>query len=254
MHVFRRAEPQRPDVVLLQQVEDLQRRDALGVGGQGVDVVSAVAGGHRPDPFGSVRGQVRLVQVAAVLPHVGGNLPGDLAAVEGLPAVRRERFVGLCEARIGEDLAFRRRISAGHVAVGEPRKLVQGTCVAGPGGRRQLAYRKPFAGQFDGRRQQVAEVQGAVSSVQLEPAVHGSGGRDRQRTEGRDRIQREIAEHVQVQRAWSAAAGVQAHGRVLVRLPDHREQVAADAAAGRFGQPQHGVRGDRRIDGVAAGS
>jgi hypothetical protein len=37
-----------------------------------------------------------------------------------------------------------------------------------------------------------------------------------------------------------------------LRIPHDREQVAADAVAGRFHQPECCVGGDRRVDGAAA--
>ncbi len=48
-----------------------------------------------------------------------------------------------------------------------------------------------------------------------------------------------------------AAAGVQADEPLRLGVPDDGEQVAADPAGHRLDHAEHGVRGDRRIDGIA---
>ena len=249
-----RAEAGGGEVVLLQEVENLQRGDPLGVGGQGVDVVAAIARRHRPDPFGAVRGQVGFVQVAAVLAHVVGDLPGDLAPVERFPASLRQQFVGCGQARVAEDPALAGRFAVWHERVGESRVVGQGARIGGPGGGRQLRDRKSFMGKRDGRRKKLGEVLAAVALVQFVPAVHRARNGYRQRPERGDVLQSALAKDVEIQRAWRPAAGVQAGWRVLAGFPDHGEQVAADAAAGGLGKPQHGVGGDRRVDSVAAGA
>jgi len=107
--VARTAEGDLGEVVAFENVEHLQGRDALTVGGQLPHVVAAIVGGHRLHPFAAVGGQVFITQEAALGLHVGIDAAGDLALVEGVPTALGDEVEGCGQAGIAEDLAVARR-------------------------------------------------------------------------------------------------------------------------------------------------
>ena len=99
---LRGLEAHRLEVEAFEDVEDLQGRDALGVAGEFVHVVAAITGRDRVHPFGMVRGEIGLAQIAAVGLHEGVDLVRDLAVVETVAAlfgddVERMREAGILE-------------------------------------------------------------------------------------------------------------------------------------------------------------
>ena len=113
------------DIVRLDQVEHLQGGDALAVGRQFPDVVAAVVGRDRLDPFGRVIGQVLERHVAAVRLGIVDDLPGDLAAVERRRAVLGDRAIARRQVGIAEDLAFGRRMAVDQIGLGRVGILLQ---------------------------------------------------------------------------------------------------------------------------------
>ena len=98
-----------------------------------------------------------------------------------------------------------------------------------------------------------------------EPAINGAGHGHRQVTLGRDtgKVRRQAAPllergNLRLQLLQAAPGGRPARAVVAIeplafRVPDHDENIPADAAAGGLHQPQCGVGGYRRIHGTAAG-
>ena len=105
VQVRRRVVSERLDVEALEDVEHLERDDALRVRRQLEDLVAAVGRRDRRDPVGVMRGEVGRRQQAAALLHVGGDRLRDRPAVERVAPATRNRVERRREARVLEDLA-----------------------------------------------------------------------------------------------------------------------------------------------------
>ena len=249
------------EIDILQDIGHLQRRETLAIGRQLAQFI-ALAIGHaaRVDPETAVRGKVRIAQIAANPPEIGIHGPGDFTFVEGIasPAGNHAQRIG--EIRIFEHFPGLRR------AIGEP---------GGPGvgelndhlppsfKGRQVALkimgdhgcdRMAFAGIGYGGCQNVAHRHLSELAMQLKPAVDSARDRDRQGTERRDggAVAELFAQFGIGGAHRTFSRGVEAMELLRLRIPDNREQIAANPVACRLHQAQRGIGSDRRIDRIAA--
>ena len=252
MEIRRRVVAHRLEVVGLEQTKHLERRNALAVGRQLPQAIALVRHRHRLHPVGLVRGKVFRRQEPAELLHARRDLLSERSAVQMLRAALR-------------NLAHRR----GKIGVPEPltrfgcaRALEQErrgrTGIAlqqidffGPVVRDDWRDREPFVRDANRRRQRLCEREGAVLLEQRRPPGQRARHRDRldalRNARPPARGQR-LARH---ERA-AAPAGVQAVQVLVLRRPDHGEQVAAHARHVRLHDREHGSGSHRGIDGVAS--
>ncbi len=102
--VVGRPFPPTPDIEAFEQIQNLERGEALGGGWHLEGLVAAVCRADRIDPLGAVLGEVFGAQRRALRFERTADATGDVALVEGSGAVGRDRFertgqVGLDEAR-----------------------------------------------------------------------------------------------------------------------------------------------------------
>ena len=104
-------EPHRAQVESLEDVQHLQRGDALAVGREFINVVPAIISGNRLDPRRGMVLEIGLAEPAAVGAHEAVNLVRDLAAIKGIATPVGQQLIGMGERRIPEDLALLRRLA-----------------------------------------------------------------------------------------------------------------------------------------------
>jgi hypothetical protein len=102
-------------------------------------------------------------------------------------------------------------------------------------------------------RQYFLEGEFAEAAVELGPTIGATRHAHRERAEARDIVQLAALELVEREAARTAAAGIEAVELFSFGFPNDGEQVAAEAAAHRFGDAEHRVGRDRGVDRVAAG-
>ena len=100
--------PSRLQIEAFENVQHLQRGDALAVRRQLVDIVAAIVRRDRIDPGGGVLFEIDFAQIAAVGLHEGIDLVRDLAFVEGVAALSRDQPQAFSPGRILENFALGR--------------------------------------------------------------------------------------------------------------------------------------------------
>ena len=81
---------ERLQIVALENVEHLERHDALGVGRQLQDLVAAIRGRERLDPVGMIRSKIRGGDEAAALLKIVGDRLADRPTVERIASAARD--------------------------------------------------------------------------------------------------------------------------------------------------------------------
>ena len=214
----------------------------------------AVAPGHRRPLDGAVLREILEADDAAVGLHVGGDPPGDAAAVERVGAFRRDRPQRRGVVLVDEPLAGTRHpaVRAGRCAP------LPGNARAAPAfaqrrGQRLVEF-VAVRGKRNRRRHQLrpAESAGPVAAVQVVEAGDDAGN-----VGGRRPIVHETAV------AEDRRVGQRRVDRRLVLVVDHhrlahavqeqqRHAVAADARRVRLDDAERERDGDRGVDDVAA--
>jgi hypothetical protein len=192
-------------------------------------------------------------QVAAGLAHRVGDRARNLAAIEGVASAAGDPFERRGQSGVLKRLAVPRRIAAGEKGLLEAGKLASLGQPRAPRAGDHLGHGETIAGRRDRRGEHTLQRQLAEPAVQLGPTVDAPGNAHRERADLRDALDAQPLEFLERQPARAAAAGVQAVEFFPLGVPDDGKQIAADAAAGRFGHAQHRVGGDRGVDGRAAG-
>ena len=261
------------EVEAFEDVEHLERGDALRVGRQLIDVVAAVIDGDGFDPGGLVVLEVGLAEKTAVGAHEGVDLIGDLALVEGVAALFRDQAERVRQRRVLEDLTLvwsaplLRQGFGGQtscvdaVSLEESSGKLVGLGVAhadAPEVADVLGDGEALVRVADGRREQVLHRQLAELAVQREPAVDGTRHGDRQKAAGRDVVRRgglrQLGLHLLVaEPERGTARGVEAVELLGLRIVNDGEEIAAHAVAHRFHQTECRIRGNGRVHGGAAG-
>ncbi len=253
VRVLRAAEGDLREVVAFEDVQHLEGRDALAVGRQLPHVVAAVVDADGLHPVRVVGGQVLVAEEAAVGLHVGIDLPGDLALVEGVAALLGQELQRLRQAGVAEDLPAHRAALAVHrEGLQEARVLAQHRHAAVPVVGDELGDREALLGVLDGRRQHLRHGQPAELPVQLEPAVHAAGHAHGQGALGGDVLEAELLEVVEGEGLRRAPAAVEAVELLRLRVPHDGEEVAPHAASRGLHEAQGRVRRDGGVHGGAA--
>ncbi len=217
----------------------------------------AIGRGNGGHPFGRERGEVGGAHRPAGPGEMRLDVGSEGAAIEALPAVARQHGIGLGKIGVGEERAFARRIAVrGIEREGKPgaldpvaplREAADVGCPAAGNDRRQ---REAVAGEADRRRQHIGNRQPAEPGVERAPASdrprHGHGIHPQRVDRAGGPVPAPQCRDIEPARR--EARGVEPDQPPRLRVPDEREQVAADAAAGRLDKAEHGVGRDRGID------
>ncbi len=245
----RRLEP-------LQDIEDLEGQDAAAVGGVRRDPDAPVRRGDRRGPGAAV-----LVQVGRGMGAAGHAQPerdplAEVAVVVGVEAVEGQGAEGRSQRWEPDQLA-----GPPGASLGSPGGCgTRPSMAPGPGLRLHPLHglhqpcprREPGRRVLDRRRQHRIAGEPAPAAVGVGPGADRTRDRDGERTAQRDPVQALRAQcrgvHVP-RRAPGAVEGDLLAGRLVPHQP---ERVAADPAAVGHHHAQHGVGGDRGINGVTA--
>ena len=243
---------ERLQIEAFENVQHLQRGDALRVRRELEHVVAAIGRGDRIEPVRRVSAEVRFGQQPVAAFHVLGDRPRDRTAVERVAATLRDRLQRCRQPRIREDLAGRRRPAARKERSrrgGVARQRGLGTL---PLHGNDLAHREAIPRISDRRLQRLCERDRAVLREQLAPAVHDAGDAHGQLSTVRDVVELAPPELVRRRGRRGAAARVQCAYGAGLRIVNQREQVAAQPVHRRFDDGQDGRGRDRRVDRVAS--
>ena len=104
-----RIAPHRLQIESFENVQHLQRGDALAIGRQFKNVVTAVIRRDRVDPRAAVLFKIHFAQIPAVRVHEGIDLVRDLTSVESVATLLADQAQCVRQRWILEDVAFRRR-------------------------------------------------------------------------------------------------------------------------------------------------
>ena len=254
MDVVGRIVSQGAQVISLEDVEDLERDDALPIGRELVESMSLILGAHRLDPGRAVLLKIIKTNQASPGLEVGGDTPPQVASVKMLDAAGGQLAKSFPEIRLPEDLSKPRGtplIALAHqVVLCELRNPLVPRSRAPVSGN-DLTDGKSILGVADRIGEDVLERQRAVFIYERTPAVKGAGHRHRVRAEGGNAVQphRAIALDTRLCRRTSTA--IQADQLFLFGRPGEHKHVAADARTHRLHHIQHGGSSNRRIEGVA---
>ena len=237
-----------------EDVQHHQHGDARAVRRALPDVVALVHGADRRRRLGRVRGEifqrVQAADAAQGLDHV----VGDLAAVERVAAVLRDRAQRLAEFRLVDHvaghrrLAVRQQIALGVGAVLQFLELV--LPVEGDARRDDVAL---FRG-LDRGLQQGVEPELAVIAQDRIPGIDRAGNADRMRRGQRHRI--DLALEIPFGRRGHrrAAGAVIGDDLALALRLNQRKTIAADAGRLRLDDPEQRAGRDRGVRRGAAGT
>ncbi len=247
MEVVEGLIPHGRQVVALQQVQDQQGGQALGVGGRFVNRVAAILRGDGFSPGGLVVLKVFLGQETAVLPAEAGDLPADLSPVENVSSLPGDLFQRTGQAGIGQQVP-----RTGTLSPGKEKALRGGK--AGEFGLR-LVYLKAknvangvsLAGVADGGVENRGHRQFSVASMGLEPAVHGSGDGDGQESADGHGVHSRLFIPIDAGGVGRAPAGVQKSQVFFGGIVNKPEGVPADAAHVGVDHVEDGIGGNGRI-------
>ena len=203
--------------------------------------------------------KIDLAQKPAVLLHETVDLARDLAFVERIAAFLADQSQSCREARILEDVAFRRCAPFAiecvrlHKCTGEPFINAR---TERPVVRDQLGDRETLFGITNCRGEIVTQFQFSEFLVQFSPGIYRSRHGDRQHAGRRNGLAMQLCQlrfHLIVtQTQWRTSAPVDSIKFVFLRAVNDCEQIAANAVGDWFHQTERCVRGDRRIHSAAA--
>ena len=183
--------------------------------------------------------------------HRARDRAAGLATVEAIAAVTRDALQGLRERGLAEHLA-------GPIGVGavDEKGLLDG--VVRFVGRERCEHPRSagevrrngeaFAGECDGRREEIGERLRAVAFVQCDPGIDQAG----HRTGAGATLGNAVRELIERREARRAAARVQALDGARAAVPDEAEGVAAEMGADGHRRDADGGHGDGRIDRAAS--
>ena len=237
-------------IIGLDDAESHQGDDALSVGRDLEDGVSAVSGAERLDPLGLLSIEIFAVEEAAGLVQDVEDAVPDFAGIERGAAILADRSPGFCEVRLPENLSRLRRAAAGQVGrrVGRESPELRGApfprmADLGP-------YGEAFLGVSRGGFDEIGEIHRAEALVQRKIAVERAGDRDGRCSGLRHGGKAGGAKVVDGEARPRAAAAVEAKTLAVPVREDHA--VAAEPVHHRLGHVDHRSHGDRRVGGVAA--
>lgn len=247
MHVLGRAERDLGKIVAFQDVEHLQRRDALAVGWQLPHVITAVIGAHRLDPFALMAGHVLVTQVAAIGLEVGADGACDRPLVERVAAAVGDLLQGVGQVRVLPQLALARGVPVDGELLLEAGVLRQPRYRAVPVIGNGFGHRMAFARVADRRSQVLRHRLATEALMQRKPAIHRARYRHRQRPGRRNVFQPAPLKLGQGQRLGRTTGAVVTVKLAGLGIPDDGEQIPTHPIAGRLHQAQRRIGGDRRV-------
>ena len=236
-----------------EDVQHLERDGALRVRRQLPDVGLSEAEAERLDPVRRMRLKVLHGEERPEAARACREPRGDVAAIERSRPLVGDGREGVGERGVAKRLARARGATAREECRSGASVLGQQRRVLVPRARNHGRNGKPAPRGVDRRAEQLAPREASEPRVQRGPAIHAPRDRPRQRTAQRHAIEPALAKCLGSRRARRAAARVEADRAAGARRPDEREEVAAESAAHRLDEAEGDVRGDRGIDGVAAG-
>ena len=241
---------ERLDVVALENVQHLERHEALGIGRHLVDVVAAVARVNRVHPIRLVAGEIGLGEKPAALLKVGRDGASDRALVERIASSRGHLLQRSRQVRVAEDVARPRHAPARqkHCSRGRICRQLPGRGV--PLVRDDLGHGVTITCVADGRRQRTRERDRPVLRKELGPAGQRAWNRHRIRAVVGHLREASGQQHVGVGLRAGAAAGVQAPQPLCLRVVDDRKDVAADAGHRRLDDGEDGGGRDSGVDRI----
>ena len=240
------------DVVLLKDVENLQRGDALAVRRQFPNIVASIAGADRLNPVGGVLLQVTQRDQAANRFAVARDLLGNPALVKCLRPFLADGTIDLGQVAIRHALAFPRRLAVFEKCPAGSRRFAENRFSGFPIAGDDLRHRKAVPRVANRRRERLRQRQFAETIVQRLPAGDAARHRPTERPLERDAVVPALADELARNAKRRPAAGVQAVKLPRLGVPHDGKQIAADAAAHRLHHAEGGVGCDRGVDGIAA--
>ena len=171
------AEAGSAEVVPLEDLQHLQRGDALAVGRQLPHVVTAVVERSRvrPTRCGVRRGRRR--EEPAGVAHVGLDRAGDVAAIEGVATAAGDLLERVGEARVAKRFAVPRRLAVRQERVGEAREFATLGEPAAPAAGDDLGDGKAIAGRGESLGPAVAPAAACRSAGEARPSRRRSPAR-----------------------------------------------------------------------------
>ena len=257
MRVLHAAEAVTLQVEPFEDVQHLQRGDALCVRRQLPYVVTAVICRHRFHPFRLVLRQIGRREKPAVPLQKRPDDPRGFAPVKRLAPAGGHPFHRRGQTGIAEHLTLHRRPPARQIHHTETRLIRDIRRAIRPIVRDHFRHGKALARVTNCRREHILHGQLAELAVQLEPAIHAARHTHAQRAALGNLLDPPALDLVRLQhrereRARRTPAGVQPVQPARCRVPHDGEQVPAGAATHRLHDAEHRVRGNRRIHRRAA--
>ena len=206
-------------------------------------------------------GKILISQEAADPLEIVAHDVGGFAGIEFVAAFIGYPLQRVGKVRIAEQAAFfrggreigRLRIVElfQHAAVS---RFLQARCVAAPIIGDDFRDRRPITGILNGRFEVHVHRPLTEFAMQCVPAIDCAGHSHRRGAEGRDLLTLHefvgLGLHVVQRCALGRAAGAIIAVELLgFRVPDNREQIAANAVSGRLDKAQHRICGNGRIHG-----
>ena len=241
----------RGDVVLLEDVQNLQRGDALAVRWQFPDVVATIAGADRLDPVRGVSLEIFHRDQTTDRYAVAHDLLRDPAFVKRLRPLLADGTIDLCQVAVGHAFAFPRRAAVLEKCPAGGRRFAENRFSGLPIASNDLRHGKAVPRVTNRRRKRLSQRQFAEPIVQRLPAGDAARHRPTQRPLERDAVMPALADELARNPKRRTATGVEAVKLLRLGVPHDGKQVAADTAAHRLHHAEHGVGGDGGVDRVA---
>ena len=244
----RRVKAPLADGELLEDVEHLQRGDALAVGRQLADLPAAVGGLDGLHPLGLELRQVLGRHHAAAFAHHGHDCLRRRTLVEAVATLLRDSPERPRQVGVAERLASPRRLSPNQERRPRLGIVRQHLDRMRPQLGGHLHHRKAVLGVPDGRCEIGRQREPAEALVQGRPAGHRPGDGHRVDPAVRQLTLDSLAfQKLERHSCRGPAARVHPVELVLLRQVDDGEEVAADAVRGGLHQPLGGIGGDRGV-------
>lgn len=179
------------------------------------------------------------------------DLMCEIAFVEGISAVSGDAFECVSEAWVTKDIACLRGFTIDQEGIGETRLIAKNGFTAFPCRGDDFGDREAIACVLDGRLHESFEGKFSEAGMELEPAVDAAWNGDWQDAERWDAFELSFVEFFESESCGGATARIEPMGTLGFAIPDDCEKIPADAAAGGFGESEHGICGDSGIDSGA---
>ena len=157
MQMIRRTVAERGDVETFEDVQHLERDEALRARRKFEQIVAAVVCRQRLHPLGAMVGQIAFVDQAVARLHIGRDRASDRSGVERVAAAIRNHVQRRRQPRVGEDLAGPRGLAVRKKRARRRRVEREPFSRLAPVGRDDLLHREPVPCVRRRRRQSLCE-------------------------------------------------------------------------------------------------